>query len=82
MNANIPASYHMPQATPPAPISVDVQPHVAANPPVLSPLLSPLVSPNWQYPSPTTFGQPPPFVGMLHQPQFMYGSLHSLGSSG
>lgn len=79
-SANIPSSYHMPQPTAPAPISVEIPPHVTVNPPGLSPLLSPLISPNWQHLS--NFGQAPPFVGMLQQPQFMYGTMHSLGSSG
>lgn len=80
VTANIPPSYNMPQPTAPPPISVEIPPHVPVNPPGLSPLLSPLISPNWQHLS--NFGQAPPFVGMLQQPQFMYNTMHSVTSSG
>lgn len=81
VSANIPASYNMPQPTPPSQISVEVPPHVTINPPVLSPLLSPLISPTWQHLS--NFGQPPSYIGMLQQPHhFMYNTMHTVGSSG
>lgn len=80
VSANIPATYHMPQPTPPAPISVEIPPHITVNPPVLSPLLSPLITPTWQHLS--AFGQPSPYVSMMQQPHFMYGTMQSLSSSG
>lgn len=79
VNANIPASYHMPLPTAPVPISLEIPPHVTVNPPLLSPLLSPLISPNWQQFS--NFGQPTQFVGMLQQPPYMYNTMQSLTSS-
>ncbi|KAB0796661.1 hypothetical protein PPYR_10722 [Photinus pyralis] len=73
--ADIPPSYFPPQNSnnhsESAP-TINIQP--------VSPLMSPMISPNWHYP-PASYN--PPFVGMLHQPQFTYSMMHgSLASSG
>ncbi|KAK5641945.1 hypothetical protein RI129_010492 [Pyrocoelia pectoralis] len=75
--ADIPPSYFPPQNNN---SHVEVPPAINVQP--VSPIMSPMVSPNWQYPS-VSYNPNPPFVGMLHQPQFTYSMMHgSLGSSG
>ncbi|KAJ8977395.1 hypothetical protein NQ317_013299 [Molorchus minor] len=85
LQADIPSSYHMPLAHPQSPFPAsDLLPTPTnTNPPPLSPMLSPLITPTWQYPMPTTNPNAPPFVGMVHQPQFLYNVMQqSMGSSG
>lgn len=67
----------------PSSLSSENPPQLTINPPPMSPLLSPMMAiPLAPPPSPYPH-QSAPFVGMMHQPQFMYNMLHgTLSSSG
>lgn len=51
------------------------------NPQPLSPMLSPLISPSWPFTAPNY--SPSPFVGIVHQPQFLFNNMHqNMGNTG